>query len=69
MPKQANKERRELIHVSMPLDYHLKFKAQVAKDGSNITATVNDLIENYLIERGAIQRPNMAELKARIWAD
>lgn len=56
MPKPKNKEQRELIHVAIPLEYHTKFKAHVSKSGSDITKTVNTLIENYLIENNLIQK-------------
>lgn len=65
MPKPSNRERRELIHVAIPLAYHSKLKAQVARDGSNITATVNALIENYLIENGCIKK----QIDRSIFAD
>lgn len=56
MPKPKNKQQRELIHVALPLEYHTKFKAHVSQSGSNITATVNKMIEDYLIENGMIKK-------------
>lgn len=56
MPKPKNKEQRELIHIAVPLEYHAKFKEHTARTGSNITATVNKMIEDYLIENGMIKK-------------
>lgn len=56
MPKPKNKEKRELIHVALPEEYHAKLKICAAQNGSNITETVTRLVENHLIENGMIKK-------------
>ena len=56
MPKQPNKDPRILIHVAIPEQYHRLFKMHTSESGSNITATTNTLIENYLVENGMIKK-------------
>jgi len=56
MPKPKNKDPKVLIHVLLPEEYHTKLKMCSAQGGSNITATVTKLIENYLVENTMIKK-------------
>jgi len=56
MSKPKNKDPKVLIHVLLPEEYHTKFKEHTARKGSNITASVTKLIEDYLIENGMIKK-------------
>ena len=69
MSKMKNKEPHVLIHIAVPEEKALLFKKHVKETGGNMTAILTERIKNYLIENGAIKKPDFEKLRKELFAD